>query len=113
MWVVPGTRDICSILILTTGGGSASCSRVPTEQQVRSARGGPGAVEVGPWSWRPFRRLVFYLLPDGTTDVRLRRGATLVRRLALVDNAILVRPRTATSIAWRAPNGNQTISTFS
>ncbi|HVP03933.1 MAG TPA: hypothetical protein VMT10_15295 [Solirubrobacteraceae bacterium] len=56
---------------------------------------------------------MFYLLPDGTTDVRLRRGATLVRRLALVDNAILVRPRTATSIAWRAPNGNQTISTFS
>lgn len=111
-WMVPGTKDVCLIVKATgrrgTGRwGGGGCGRVEDDATYKAGLRPIGSVMVGPMSWRPHRLLVTLLLPDGTSDVYLRRGAMITRELAVENNAVQVRPMSATSIWWRAPDGSQ------
>ena len=106
-WIVPGVRVVCLIVRLSTAGGSEACSRVQDTAAYRTGRHPLGSAITGPPNWKPHRRLVTLLFPDGTSDVQLRRDSQITQQLRIENNAIQIRPRSATSIWLRAPDGTQ------
>ena len=106
-WMVPGTKDVCLIIKAPKGWGSGGCGKVEDDPTYKGGLRPISSVTFGPMSWRPHRRLVTLLLPDGTSDVQLRRGTKVTQKLTVENNAIQVRPMSATSIWWRAPDGSQ------
>jgi len=106
-WMVPGTKDVCLIIRAPSGWGSAGCGKVEDRPTYQAGERTIASTTTGPYSWRPYRRLITMLLPDGTSDVQLRRGTKVTQKLTVEDNAIQVRPMSATSIWWRAPDGSQ------
>lgn len=111
-WMVPGTKDVCLIIRAPTGWGSGGCGKVEDAATYQAGERPIGSFTTGPYSWRPHRRLVTLLLPDGTSDVQLRRGTKVTQNLTVENNAIQVRPMSATSIWWHAPDGSQRHITF-
>ena len=111
-WMVPGTKDVCLIIRAPAGWGSGGCGKVEDDATYQAGERTIGSTTTGSYSWRPHRRLVTLLLPDGTSDVELRRGTRVTQKLTVENNAIQVRPMSATSIWWRAPDGSQRHITF-
>lgn len=113
VWMVPGIDDVCTVTQATGGRdgkgvwGSAGCGRVEDDATYAAGKRPIGSTTTGPYTWRPHRLLVTLLLPDGTTDVQLRRGSLVTERLTVQDNAVSVRAMSATSLWWRARDGSQ------
>jgi len=106
-WIVPGSASVCMIVKAPSGWGSQSGGRPGTTADYRAGKYVMGSLNVGPMRWKPHRRLLTMLFPDGTSDVQLRRGTQVTQRLTVENNAIHTRPISATSIWWRAPDGTQ------
>jgi hypothetical protein len=107
LWLVPGQDTVCTVESLSQrGGGGAGCGR--TDQPGYVTGHAPiGSLVVGPWRWRPHRRILFLVLPDGTRDVRLEKHGRLLRRLAIQRNGVIARTHDATNVSWRAPDGTR------
>jgi hypothetical protein len=107
LWLVPGQVTVCTVESLSQrGGGGAGCGRAD-QPGYATGHAPAGSVVVGPWRWRPHRRIVFLVLPDGTTDVRLEKDGRLMRRLAIQRNGVIARAHDATAVSWRAPDGTR------
>lgn len=111
VWMVPGIEVVCIVTQAVSGTrttwGSAGCGRAEDAATYATGKRPVGSITTGPYSWRPHRLLVTLLLPDGTSDVELRRGDLLTKRLTVRDNATSTRAMAATSIWWRARDGSQ------
>ncbi|MCW3049384.1 MAG: hypothetical protein JWO74_3668 [Solirubrobacterales bacterium] len=107
LWLVPGQDAVCTVESLSQrGGGGVGCGR--TGQPGYATGHAPmGSVVVGPWRWRPHRRILFLVLPDGAGDVRLEKHGRLLRRLAIQRNGVIARAYDATNVSWRAPDGTR------
>lgn len=105
-WIVPGKTTLC--LTVKSASGWASQAGVTVETTAAYRAGERPLASLNADSIRkPHRRVLTMLFPDGSNDVRLRRGAQIIKTLTVENNAILSRPRSATSISWRAPDGAQ------
>lgn len=105
-WIVPGERDLCLVTAGPDGAGGVGCGPASSPGYL-SGRKPIGSSMVGPMRWRPHRRLVLLVLPDGIDRVALERDGRILRRLAVRNNGLLVRPRGADHITWRTPDGRQ------
>jgi hypothetical protein len=107
LWLVPGSDTVCTVESLSPrGGGGVGCGR--TNQPGYATGHAPmGSVVVGPWRWRPHRRILFLVLPDGTRDVRLEKDGRVLRRLTIQRNGVIARAYDATKVSWRAPDGTR------
>jgi hypothetical protein len=108
LWLVPGQKTVCTVESLSDrgGGGGVGCGR--TDQPGYTTGHAPmGSLVVGPWRWRPHRRILFLVLPDGTRDVRLEKHGQVLRRLTIQRNGVIARTYAATRVSWRAPDGTR------
>jgi hypothetical protein len=107
LWLVPGRDTLCTVESLSQrGGGGVGCGR--TDQPGYATGHAPiGSLVVGPWRWRPHRRILFLVLPDGTRDVRLEKHGRVLHRLAIQRNGVIARTYDATNVSWRAPDGTR------
>jgi hypothetical protein len=105
-WLVPGETQLCLVTAGPGRGGSLGCGPVAGSGYA-SGHAPIGSITVGPWAWRPHRRLVATALPDGTTDVRLERDGRRLRALELRDNGVVTRTGGAERLSWTAPDGTR------
>jgi hypothetical protein len=107
LWLVPGQKTVCTVESLSPrGGGGVGCGG--TDQPGYASGHAPmGSLVVGPWRWRPHRRILFLVLPDGTRDVRLEKDGRVLRRLTIQRNGVIARTYDATTVSWRAPDGTR------
>ena len=107
VWLVPGYQHVCVVeRFVDSGAGGTSCG-FTSSAGIYTAHDPIIGVIVGPFRWRPHRRILHALLPDGTRGARLLRDGRLLRRLDIRANAVIARPRRATTLSWRAPDGSR------
>jgi hypothetical protein len=102
-WIVPGQDSVCTVQALPGGGGSVGCGTAHTHLTGHTPL---GSITVGPWTWRPYRRVLFVMLPDGSHSARLERHGKITRAVPLV-HPVLVRTRSSDRVSWVAPDGTR------